>query len=314
MNNIFKDINILDYPELYYDYEISLNFLRNYRNSPQKKNNIINFHIYTDLTNPKEYESIKSFFATQDLKRAKLFVWSDQKINFENLKREIGDFIYLITFKIYNPIKLSKNSPLENFKHIEKNDKNFWLKSDLFRLLVCYQYGGIYLDMDIILLNDFYPLFEIEFFYQWGGSNEKNINACCASVMKLNKKSPNAELLLKNLRKKFFVRKGTTSWGKDLFSKTNFNNKLKILPSTFFDTEWNISLKDKELSNKLTKSFFSKKLINKKFLFYDAFSWHWHNSSNKNKKVLKGSKFYLLKKFNDKMIRQKSAAYRGSFK
>ena len=40
-------------------------------------------------------------------------------------------------------------------------------------------------------------------------------------------------------------------------------------------------------------------------LFLDAFAWHWHNSSHKDKYIEKGSKFHLLNNFIDDKLKQK---------
>jgi len=39
-------------------------------------------------------------------------------------------------------------------------------------------------------------------------------------------------------------------------------------------------------------------------LFLEAFAWHWHNSSNKHKEIVKRSKFDLLEKITDEKLRE----------
>lgn len=298
-----NNLNIFDHPELYYDYEISISFLKKLKFEIPKKT--MNFHIYTDLKNEKEIESIKSFFATQNLKYSKLNIWSDYQIDKKTLYKSIGDLVDLIDFKIYIPKKLAKDTILENFKYLNINDDKYWLKSDLFRLQVCNKFGGIYIDMDIILLNDLSPLYNFEFFYQWGGSKEDQINSFCASVMKLDKNSKNSLELLNAIKNSKYPRKGTTYWGRDLFKKIKFPEKILILPCAFFDTEWNISLKNPILASDIDNYFFTKKLKNKDLLFLNAFTWHWHNSSYKNSPIMPGSKFDLLRKRNDMILKKK---------
>ena len=86
----------------------------------------------------------------------------------------------------------------------------------------------------------------------------------------------------------------TTIWGKDLFAKVYQKHKYDILPSTFFNTEWLISKIDKKLSDDILTYWFDNECPNE-LLFTEAFAWHWHNSSNKNKQVVKNSKFDKLK-------------------
>ena len=52
--------------------------------------------------------------------------------------------------------------------------------------------------------------------------------------------------------------------------------------------------------------FYNKTDIAKDGLFLDAFSWHWHHSSNKDKPIEVGSKFDLLQKRNDLLLKERS--------
>jgi hypothetical protein len=42
------------------------------------------------------------------------------------------------------------------------------------------------------------------------------------------------------------------------------------------------------------------------FLFEEAFSWHWHNSSNKISDIEDGSKFDLLRKIVEKNLKERN--------
>ena len=300
---MINNLDINTHEKIYMDYEYSLKYLKNLRAEYKLVSKLNQFHIYTDLLDIKELESIISFFATQDLRYSKLNLWSDFKLNKDIILSHLNEkFVNEINFLIYDPIVESKNTPLENFKFLRTNDNKHWFRSDIFRILVLYKYGGVYVDSDIIFLNNFDLLNEIEFMYQWGGSTKKNIKSACATVMKMNKKSKNAEILIKKLNSIKFARKGTTDLGQKLFKKTVFNKDFKILPSAFFDTEWNVSLKDRDLSKKIRKCWFSEKIKEKKDLFIDAFTWHWHGSSNRNEIPIEGSKFDLLKSINRKKL------------
>ena len=56
--------------------------------------------------------------------------------------------------------------------------------------------------------------------------------------------------------------------------------------------------------DKVEKAWFEDKLEDPANLFLDAFAWHWHNSSNKNKNIVEGSKFDLLDKLTDKKLQE----------
>ncbi len=85
----------------------------------------------------------------------------------------------------------------------------------------------------------------------------------------------------------------TTIWGKDLFAKVYSKMKYNIFPSTFFNTEWLMSKVDYKLSYDILEYWFENECPDE-LLFTEAFAWHWHNSSNKNKPVVKNSKFDKL--------------------
>jgi len=61
---------------------------------------------------------------------------------------------------------------------------------------------------------------------------------------------------------------------------------------------------DNPLATEVESCWFTKPLENKDNLFLDAFAWHWHNSSNKHKNIVEGSKFSLLKDRNDKVLKE----------
>ena len=54
-----------------------------------------------------------------------------------------------------------------------------------------------------------------------------------------------------------------------------------------------------------TEEMFNIPVQDKSRLFLDAFAWHWHNSSNRDKIPVKNSKFDLLEKFIDEKLTQK---------
>ena len=162
MINISRETNI----ELYTDYKKSYEFIKNINNNSYEypaEQTI--FHIYTEVKTIKELESIRSFFATQNLNKTKLFVWSDYDIS--NLEC-LAPFKKFITFKIYNPIEEAKGTVLENkFDYLLARDAKYYIQSDLLRILALHKYGGIWIDMDIILLRDFKPILDQEYMYQW---------------------------------------------------------------------------------------------------------------------------------------------------
>lgn len=293
------DINIEKNKDLYTDYEAGLNFLKSldqdYFSYPDE---VTNFHVYTEVNNEKELACIESYFATQNIEKTKLIIWSDYDIS---NKECLQKYKHLIDFRIYNPIVESKDTILESNNLLLAKDKKYYLQSDLLRLLVLHKYGGIWIDMDIIFLKDFKPLLGDEWLYQWGSETDFISQGCCGTVMSLKKQSLLSKLFLEEILKSP-ISAETTVWGKDLFARVYKKHNFKILPSAFFNIEWLIGGHKLELCLKIQDCWFENP-IDDEYLFDSCFAWHWHNSSNKNRTIVKGSKFDKLKNMIVKKIK-----------
>ena len=164
------DVTLENNRLLYEKYKSGLEFLSNinYDNYEYPKERI-KFHVYTEVKSDKELESIKSYLATQNLDRTELIVWSDYDITNQV---NIQPYKDLVTFKVYNAVEEAKGTPLEGrTKYLKPADTGrHWMNSGVMRFLVTYKYGGIYYDMDMVLLRDFKPLLNQNFAYQWGSS------------------------------------------------------------------------------------------------------------------------------------------------
>jgi hypothetical protein len=295
-------MNIVDNiePIFYKDYELCLNFLDTV-DFNIKRNNVCNYHTYSEIKTEKELMVVKSFLATQNLETSKFILWSDYDISDNKLIQPYKNYIEL---RVFNPEEESKGTCLENKKqHLSSNDNLYWLKSDLFRILATYKYGGVFTDMDFIYLNNFSPILDLEFTYQWGSELDFAGFGSCGTVMKLDKKSDLAEMMLQELCNSH-ISPNTTIWGKDLFAKVYRKNKFTILPSTFFNTEWMINKKYPGKGDSTEHGWFNKN-EHSTDLFLNTFGWHWHNSSHKTKIVNEGSKFDLLTKYIDNKLRDK---------
>jgi hypothetical protein len=295
-------MNIVDNiePIFYKDYELCLNFLDTV-DFNIKRNNVCNYHTYSEIKTEKELMVVKSFLATQNLETSKFILWSDYDISDNKLIQPYKNYIEL---RVFNPEEESKGTCLENKKqHLSSNDNLYWLKSDLFRILATYKYGGVFTDMDFIYLNNFSPILDLEFTYQWGSELDFAGFGSCGTVMKLDKKSDLAEMMLQELCNSH-ISPNTTIWGKDLFAKVYRKNKFTILPSTFFNTEWMINKKYPGKGDSTEHGWFNKNKHSTD-LFLNTFGWHWHNSSHKTKIVNEGSKFDLLTKYIDNKLRDK---------
>lgn len=294
------NLNAKTNPELFLDYRKGLEYLKTIKDEDYEyPDDIINFHIYSEIRTDKELSCVKSYFATQNLEKTKLIIWSDYDIsNQENLK----PFADKIDFRVYDPLKEAKGTFLENNNDIlMAHDSMYYLKSDLLRLLILYKYGGIWIDMDILLLRDFKPLLDQEWMYQWGSETNYGVDGACATVLSLKKGSILSEMLLKEVLT-MPIYTNSTTWGKNLFAKVYQKYEFDVFPSTFFNTEWLISKVDEQLSFELQSKMWFETECPDELLFLDAFAWHWHNSSNKHRVINNNSKFDKLNKIIEKKI------------
>jgi hypothetical protein len=296
------NISLEKNPELYKDYEACLEFLKNVKDEdyhyPAEK---VKFHIYSEIRTEKELMAIKSYLATQNLDKTELIVWSDFDISDNPL---IQPYKKYVTFKVYDPIKEAVGTPLKGNKKLKMKDPLYYLQSDLARILLLYKYGGVWYDMDVILLRDFKPILDQEYMYAWGGNLDFAKEGACATVIAGKAKSEFMTKLLKQLLKTK-AKPGSVCWGKKMFAKIYQKYKFNIFPCTFFNTEWCINSKHPSFGDEIESRWFFNPLNNDAHLFLDAFAWHWHNSSKKTCRVFSGSKFDLLTKVTERKLAER---------
>jgi hypothetical protein len=310
-------INLDNNSELHKNYEKSLSFLKNIDldnyNYPDK---VTNFHIYSEIKNEKELLCIKSWIATQNLEKCKLHVWSDYDISDNHLIKPYMDFIEL---RIYNPFEEAKGTILENkIEHLNANDYKYWLKSDLFRILILHKYGGIFVDHDIVFLRDFKPLLDQEFVYQWGSELDYEKEGACATVISAFNNSEFTNHLINELSRSRIQLGASAIWGRELLAKVYKYYKYTIFPSSFFNVEWQMNTmwingirnyNPDGLGTQTEKGWFVK---NEKSgdLYLETFTWHWHNSSFKDQTgqppvAEDGSKFWNLNELMSDKLNEK---------
>ena len=297
------DISLEKNPEFYKDYESCLEFLSNIKDEDYEyPPDVTLFHIYTEVRTDKELECIKSFLATQNLEKCKLILWSDYDINDNPLIQPYKKYLDL---RLWDAEKEAEGTILEGIPHLKAMDGKHYLQSDLLRILVLHKYGGVWVDMDIIFLRDFKPLLDQEYMYQWGGDIDFANQGACATVLSGFKGSEFMTKLMQGIIESRIVPE-TTIWGKDLFASLwrkwpNFT----IFPSPFFNTEWLISKKNVKLSEDVESGWFLNNGVGDKYLFLEAFAWHWHNSSKKHLPIEEGSKFYALQELTNKRLKER---------
>jgi len=236
-------------------------------------NEKIKFHAYWFIGKEfgrKQTLLLKSYLATQNLEKTEFILWCNVDITDNDFLRP---FLPYITFKIYNPIKESIDTPIEDrIDILSLNDEKNWSGGDLFRLLVLHNYGGIYLDMDMVLLRDFSPLFYQEFMYKWGClpfDTSSDINGACMGIFKKSKLSFDLLQTIKSLP----LSPLTTMWSSNLYKMVRKNNSnWSVLPAAFFNPEW------QDDPNRNWGSNDNNAFADNPYKLYEGvFSWHWHN-------------------------------------
>ncbi|MGY0036053.1 glycosyltransferase [Pedobacter sp. NJ-S-72] len=91
-----------------------------------------------------------------------------------------------------------KNTPWENKKKLVNEPENLAKRSDAFRFLVLYKYGGLYFDLDVMFLKDFGGLLDSEFCYAWETQPYAN-----SAILNLKRKSDLCNYILnKGIKKR----------------------------------------------------------------------------------------------------------------
>jgi len=253
------------------------------------KNEITIFHVYWyGILTRKQLLCINSYLKTQDLEKTKLWVWLDYK-TFIDTNLNLIPKHKNIEIKKYVPDSEAKGTLFENKKFIN-NENYLKFRSDCARLLFLYNYGGLYYDLDMILLKDFNSLLNLEFCYTWSDKNRGN-----NGILRLKKQSDNCKHIMSKYKEGINMNIGT--------NKVIFTNDLNIycLPSILFDPVW--ILHDNKVKSKYSKlnnfDNFFKTTDEDISNFFDnqCYSYHWH--SRNNAKIEKNSYF---EKFESKFL------------
>jgi len=267
-------INISEntHPELYSKpIEVCLEFLKEIK--PESIKEKVKFHTYWFTGKDfgkKQTMVIKSYLVTQNLDNTEFILWSNIDIRDNEYLKPLLPYI---TFKIYNPFLESKGTPIENRHDIfALNDKKNWAGGDLFRILALHNYGGIYVDMDMVFLRDFSPLFNQEFMYKWGCKDEWDENGINGACMGMFKNSKLTNMLITILAQLPLVPE-STYWSNDLYKITRqYNQDWTVFPSAFFNSEW------QDDPNRNWGSDDNNAFGDNPYKLYEgAFTWHWHN-------------------------------------
>ena len=133
-----------------------------------------NYHTYwrADLEpfSDRQEWMLKSFFATQDLSRTTLILWTNNAQLADHLRIALYLRAYPAAFevRVVDIEAFAQSTALEGSPRLKgTNDEKAWVDGDLVRLLVIWRFGGVWVDMDSLLTRDLAPLLDHEFVTQW---------------------------------------------------------------------------------------------------------------------------------------------------
>lgn len=261
------------HPELYRDHRKALEFCRsinldpNEAVTPEQAKPVI-FH--TQWTGSpfgrKQLMTCKAFLTTQNLYRCRLVVWVDKVQH----NRWTAPLLGMVEFREFNPEIMRRNTPLSH--STEKQLGVSFMQTDVLRMLALAQFGGCWIDMDTVLLRDFSPLLQQEFFYQWGNC----LGVTCGGIIRLLPGSGSANAILDAFRQKP-LELGPT---KELFDyvRPQRERPWSVWPCAWFNTEWNVEpgfrAGDPEWVRFIHSAYLKTTYSNE--MFDGAFAWHYH--------------------------------------
>ncbi|KAI9311186.1 hypothetical protein BX666DRAFT_1868221 [Dichotomocladium elegans] len=228
---------------------------------------------------PKQLAVLRSFFATQDPDTSVLYLWSNGDLTkspiIQDIKSHVGD--RLQTW-IYHPKELAKGTPMEDSEHLNYKDELGYLDGDLIRLLVIYRHGGMWFDMDSLLIRDMAPLFEHEWLSQWDCFQPAGF-PFNGAFMHFAKGSPYLCEMLAEMANGPLPRPGTIDWGGYMYYRV-YRRLLyygirpwSIIPWCFTDSM------ECTPSNSMPNAFEEVEFDKEKLL--QTFAFHWHNQWKK---------------------------------
>ncbi|KAF8324842.1 glycosyltransferase family 32 protein [Cantharellus anzutake] len=206
-----------------------------------------NYHTYwpSDLLpfDERHEWTLKSFFATQNIRESTLIIWTDDASVLMTRPR-IAIFLaaYPEAFEVrtVEVDTLAHRTPLHGSPLLKSSDQKTWIGSDLLRLLVLWAHGGIWIDMDSLLTRDLNPLLEHEFVTQWDCYDNK-YQPTNGALMHFHKHSPYLCEAFHIMHTCSPPKPGSTDWGSYLYSKlwrrlvAASIPPFKILPFCFSD-------------------------------------------------------------------------------
>ncbi|KAJ6584637.1 hypothetical protein B0H19DRAFT_1105828 [Mycena capillaripes] len=203
------------------------------------------YHTYwrNDLAEfgPRQEWMLKSFFATQNLHTSRLVLWSNGKLASNDiLTKYLNRFPDSFALRVVDIPSLAQGTALADSPLLVQKDKKAWVDGDLIRLLLLWNFGGVWVDMDSLLTRDLDPLLEHEFVTQWD-CYDKIYQPLNGALMRFKQYSPYLCEAFHIMATADAPRPGSTDWGSLLYLKlwrslvADNVPPFKVLPFCFSD-------------------------------------------------------------------------------
>jgi len=148
-----------------------------------------------------------------------LILWSNGELGSNTiLSRYVQKYPEAFALKVVDIPALAKGTELESSSLLNSQDAKAWVDGDLIRLLLLWNYGGVWVDMDSLLTRDLEPLLEHEFVTQWD-CYDKPYVPLNGALMRFRKHSPYLCEAFHIMSTSSPPRSGSTDWGSLLYFK-----------------------------------------------------------------------------------------------
>jgi hypothetical protein len=268
--------------------------------------------------------SVKSFLATQNMRKVQLVLWLDAE-TYEN--NEDIEFVqsHGVEVRLFNFSEEVKGTPLEGvFDTMETTFAGHedWpverTAADLVRYIVLSKHGGgLWFDSDVLFLRDIYLLLPYEFVYPWskhGSFGLPEDHTLNGALLRLFANSSANEHMISRVA---IEKLPFGLWGLSSLRDNTRHSNLNIVDVEKFDALWkdekhfSASQRAQLLSTEKTPEtsrfhwFFSSDVNEREAGFSvlssaNAFTYHWHN--NYDRYVEPGSAFSLYETFVDCLL------------
>lgn len=196
----------------------------------------VTYHLYwrADLEplGERQVNLLQSILATQSTATSSVVLWSnnaDRLLSQPRTAELLKPFLSPVSstaasssrfsVQTVNIRKLAESTPLNAHPLLAAAvDKKAWLDGDLVRVLLLHHYGGVWVDMDSLLLRDLRPLLEAEWVTQWD-CYDKPYAPLNGAMMHFFARSPHLCQMMYAMSVEPAPRPDSTDWGSLLYHK-----------------------------------------------------------------------------------------------